>query len=376
MQQDHDVIVIGVGGMGSAALAALARRGVSVCGVERFGVAHDRGSSHGRTRIIRKAYFEHPDYVPLLNRAYELWGELEEAGGIELFRRCGFLTVGQPDSETIRGLEACYAAHDEPHERLGRDQVGERFPQFALEPGMVGFHDPVGGYLRVEACVEQQIDQARAHGAVMLTETPVRSWHAADDGVVVVTDAGELTARRLIISTGAWLAPELRRLGVPTRIWRKVQFWFDSPGASFGDDCLPTFYFETGGGHFYGFPDVEGRGVKVAEHVAETPIDDPDAVDRDVGGEDAPPVQDFLRRHLPRVDPTVAAHAVCMYTMTPDAHFVIDRHPLHPCVVLAGGFSGHGFKFAPAVGEIVADLALEGATVLPIGFLRLDRFRG
>lgn len=373
MPHDHDVIVIGVGGMGSAALAALARRGVAACGIERFGVGHDRGSSHGQTRIIRKAYFEHPDYVPLLNRAYELWAELEASGGVELIDRCGFLTLGKADSETIRGLEACYAAHDLPHERLGGDQLGERFPQFALEPGMVGFHDPLGGYLRVEACVERHVEEARANGAVLLSETPVRSWRVTDDGVVVVTDAGDVSARQLILTTGAWLVPELERLGVATRIQRKVQFWFDSPGESFADGRFPTFYFETDAGHFYGFPDVEER-VKVAEHVADTTIGDPDALDRSVRPDDLPPVRDFLRRYLPAVRPAATAHSVCMYTMTPDAHFVIDHHPRHPRVVLAGGFSGHGFKFAPAIGEILADLVLEGITAQPIDFLRLGRF--
>ena len=374
MQHDHEVIVIGVGGMGSAALAALARRGVAACGIERFAIGHDRGSSHGRTRIIRKAYFEHPDYVPLLDRAYELWDELEASCGEELFRRCGFLTVGQPGGETIEGLEACYAAYDRPHERLAAAQVSERFPQFRLDPGMVGFHDPLGGYLRVEACVERHVEQARARGAVLLSETPVRSWRSTSDGVAVQTDGGEITAGALIVSTGAWLAPELARLGVATRVWRKVQLWFDAPAEGYGDDRLPTFYFETDGGHFYGFPDVEGRGVKVAEHVADTTIEDPDALDRDLRPDDPLPVLGFIRDHLPAVPREIAAHAVCMYTMTPDAHFIIDRHPLHPRVVLAGGFSGHGFKFAPAVGEVLADLAVRGETEHPIGFLGLNRF--
>jgi len=374
---DYDVIVMGVGGMGSAALYSLARRGTKVCGIERFGVAHDQGSSHGDTRIIRKAYFEHPDYMPLLHRAYELWAELEEAGGVDLFNPCGFLTLGHPGSETIRGLEACYAAHDMPHERLDRRHTESRFPQFTVEPGMVGFFDPLGGYLRVEDCVAQHVAQARAAGAELLTDTLVSSWEATDDGVIVCTADAEMSARRLVIATGAWAAPGLERLGIDTHVWRKVLFWYDTPEPGpFLPDSFPTFYVEKSYGHFYGFPSVDNKGVKVAEHLAETPIDDPAALDREVHPEDEPPVQRFVSETFPGVAARHTSHAVCMYTVTPDWNFVIDRHPLYPQVVIVGGFSGHGFKFASVVGEIAADLALEGATRHPIEFLGIGRFAG
>ena len=375
MKHDYEVIVMGVGGMGSAALYALARRGAKVCGIERFGVAHDRGSSHGDTRIIRKAYFEHPDYVPLLHRAYELWAELEEAAGADLFTQCGFLTVAQPGSASIQGLEACYGAHDMPHERLAAAEITERFPQIKPESGAVGFLDPLGGYLRVEDCVTQHIEQARAAGAELLTETAVLSWHPIDGGVVVRTADTEITARRLVMATGAWAAPELERLGVTIQVWRKVLFWYDTPEPGpFLADSFPTFYVEKDYGHFYGFPSVDDQGVKVAEHLAATPIDDPTAVQRALLPEDEPPVQRFLSETFPAVLPGHTKHAVCMYTMTPDENFVIDRHPLHPQVVICGGFSGHGFKFASVVGEIVADLALEGATRHRIEFLGIGRF--
>lgn len=376
MSHDFDVIVVGVGGMGSATLHALARRGASVCGIEQFGVAHDRGSSHGDTRIIRKAYFEHPDYMPLLHRAYELWDELEAAGGPALFERCGFLTVGRRDSETIGGLETCYAAHEVPHERLDRAELQTRWPQLTPEPDAVGFFDPLGGYLRVEECVARHIEQARAAGARLLLDTPVSSWRAWPDGVVVRAAGDELTARRLVLATGAWAAVELEALGVAAQVWRKVVFWYPSPGAELAAERFPTFYVETDYGHFYGVPAINERGVKVGEHLTPTPIEDPGAVGRDLLAGDEPPVRRFVSATLPALPARPAEHAVCLYTVTPDWNFVIDRHPAHDNVLLAGGFSGHGFKFAPVVGEILAELALDGTTRQPIEFLGLGRFAG
>jgi len=372
---DYDVVVMGVGGMGSAALYALARRGVNVCGIERFGVAHDRGSSHGDTRIIRKAYFEHPDYMPLLHRAYELWDELEQAVGTDLFNRCGFLTLAHPASETMRGLEACYAAHDVAHERLDRNQIEDRFPQFHAEPGLVGFFDPFGGYLRVEDCVSQHIERARAAGATLITDTSISSWDAIDDGVIVRTADAEITAARLVIATGAWAAPGLGLLGIEAQVWRKVLFWYDTPEAGpFLADTFPTFFVEKDYGHFYGFPSVDNKGLKVAEHLAETPIEDPSTLNREVLPEDEPLVRRFVSEMFPGVSLPHKLHAVCMYTVTPDRNFVVDLHPLHPQVSIVAGFSGHGFKFASVVGEIAADLAIDGTTAHPIDFLGIDRF--
>ncbi len=375
MEHDYDVIVIGVGGMGAATVYSLARRGARVCGIERHGVAHDLGSSHGHTRIIRKAYFEHPDYVPLLHRGYELWGELEAATGARLVDRCGFLTCGLPDSEAIRGLEASYATHDVPHERLDHAAVEKRFPQFVIDPSAVGFLDPLGGYLRVEECLTAHVEQARAAGAELFFEEPVVSWDAVDGGVTVTTAVREVTAGSLVLTTGAWAAPELTRLGIPTEVWRKVLFWYDTGGAEqYRSDRFPTFYVETEFGHFYGFPSVDGTGLKVAEHFAETPIDDPDSIDRSLLPGDEPPVRRFVTQTFPDITGERTAYAVCMYTMTPDQHFVIDRHPLHPQVVIGAGFSGHGYKFASVVGEVLGDLALEGDTVQPVGFLGFGRF--
>jgi len=373
---DYDVIVMGVGGMGGAALRALARRGAKVCGIERFGIAHDRGSSHGATRIIRKAYFEHPDYVPLLHRAYDLWDELEGATGADLLHRCGFLTCGAPDSETIQGLVRCYGAHDLPHERLEPGDLRRRYPQLSLEGGQVGFLDSLGGYLRVEECVRCLVQEAVDAGAELALDEPVGSWTERDGQVVVASRSGERTASALVLTTGAWAAAELTGLGVAAEVWRKVVFWYPAAEPDrYRETIFPTFYVETDYGHFYGFPAIDERGIKVAEHVAVTPIDDPGAIERQLLPGDELPVRRFLAAVMPGVEPARTAHSVCMYTITPDRHFVVDRHPRHAAVVIGAGFSGHGFKFAPVIGEALADLALEGRSALPIGFLGLDRLR-
>lgn len=372
---DYDVVVMGVGGMGSATLYHLARRGVSVCGIEQYEIAHDRGSSHGDTRIIRKAYFESPEYVPLLHRGYELWAELEAASGCALFEQCGFITCGQPESEAIRCLEACYGAHDVAHERLSEEETRERYPQLRLQEGSVSFLDPFGGFLRVEDCVRCHADQARHEGADLFVGETVLSWDAGDDGVVVRTSERELRAETLVITAGAWAARELNDLGVKTDVWRKVVFWYDSPNIDdFGMDRFPTFYVDTDYGQFYGFPAFDETGLKVAEHADFTLVDDPAMLECDLLPGDEPPISAFLADVFPSMEPERIKHAVCMYTVTPDHHFVIDLHPEHSNVVIGAGFSGHGFKFASVVGEVLADFATERRTEQPIGFLGFDRF--
>ncbi|MCY4606047.1 MAG: FAD-dependent oxidoreductase, partial [Gemmatimonadetes bacterium] len=199
----YDVIVVGAGGMGSAALYHLARRGVRVCAVERFGIAHDRGSSHGDTRIIRKAYMEHPDYVPLLHRAYELWEELEAEEAGELFARVGLLVAGDPDVEAMQGQAACYQEHDLPHEELDGAAIAARYPSLALPAEWSGFYDPLGGFLRVEDCVRQHVALAHKHGAKLYTGEVMLSWRREGEGVVVETERRRLLATRLVLATGA-----------------------------------------------------------------------------------------------------------------------------------------------------------------------------
>lgn len=372
--ENYDMVVLGVGGMGSAVLYTLAKRGFRVCGIEQFGVAHDRGSSHGQTRIIRKAYFEHPHYLPLLNRSYQLWKVLESASGQRLQVRTGLMLAGKPGSKTIKGLERCYAEDAQPHERLSRQKAGNRFPQFRLADGMVVFYDPLAGFLYVEKCVEQHVRLAIAFGATLHTNEAVVSWQAANDRVLVRTAKRQIIGEKLVITAGAWAVRELAVLGLDFEIWRKVVFWYDSPHISqYALHRFPVFYVETEYGHFYGFPAIDELGLKVAEHMRPNPIRDPSQVNRALEAGDEPPVLRFLGETFTNFLPAPKRFSVCMYTRTADGNFILDVHPQHENVIIAAGFSGHGFKFAPVVGEILGDLAVQGGTSHPIDFLRIQR---
>jgi len=379
LAEHYDVVVVGAGGMGSAAIYHLAQCGISVCGIDRFNFVHDRGSSHGETRIIRKAYLEHPDYVPLLDRAYELWGELEAESEAELFTRCGLLALGHGASRVIRGQEACYAEHDLPHEVLGEDELRRRYPALAVGEGWRAYYDPLGGFLRVEDCVEKHLDLAQKHGATLYAGERVLGWESVGDGVRIETDKRQIAAGRLVLTTGPWATPELRSLGIKTQVVRKVLFWYEGEGVEqYAVERLPCFLVgeDDTENTFYGFPAMEPWGLKVADHnvMMHKVVEDPLELNRTLEADDEAPVRRFVERFFPRLRARRSRHAVCMYTMTPDEHFVVDKHPEHAAVVLAAGFSGHGFKFSSVMGEILAELALEGKTRQPIDFLRAGRF--
>lgn len=371
----YDVVVLGVGGMGAAALYHLAKRGLTVCGVEAYAIAHPMGSSYGESRIIRKAYSEHPDYIPLIHRAYALWDELAAEVGKPLREETGLVLAGPPDSEVIKGLDLCYRTHPLPHEKLSPSEAQSRYPMFRFQEDDVVYFDPLGGYLRVEDCVAAHAERAAHHGATLYTTETVLSWQVKGPDVEIVTDRRRLLAGRLVITAGAWAAKLLRSLGISLRVLRKVLLWYqasDSP--EWNTPAMPCYLFARDGGVFYGFPAIGPDGLKVAEHTGGEEIEDPATISRDLMPADEERVLAFLAKTLPAPTPHRTRFSVCMYTMTPDAHFILDRHPVHPQVVLGAGFSGHGFKFASVVGEILADLATEGKTHHPIEFLRLGRF--
>lgn len=374
--EHYDAVVFGLGGMGSAAMYHLAKRGAKVLGIERHGIAHDRGSSHGDTRVIRKAYFEHPDYVPLLDRAYTLWEELQAECDEPLLVKSGAVLAGKPDSDTIRGLERCYREHALPHERLDAAQARLRYPAFHFPDGHVVFVDPSGGYLFVERCIEQHLEMAERHGATVSIHEEVTAWKADDNGVTITTDKRVIEAGALVVTAGAWTSDALDDLGVPLTVLRKVQLWYDSPNiAAYSGSDFPVFYVESDRGSMYGFPAVSEFGMKIAEHTGGSPVADPDAVNRGLEAEDEHAILEFLRETFPEMEPKRTRFSVCMYTMSPDEHFIVDRHPRHPNVALGAGFSGHGFKFASVIGEILAQLVLDKETPHPIGFLGLNRFQ-
>ncbi|MCE9608192.1 MAG: N-methyl-L-tryptophan oxidase [Planctomycetia bacterium] len=384
----HEVLVLGCGGVGSAALMHLARRGLRVLGFDRFPPAHARGSSHGRTRMIRQAYFEHPDYVPLVLRAYALWAELEAATGRKLYEETGLLEIGPSAAQggvVVPGVLASARLHSLAVDELSREECLRRFPGFRVPESMVGVFERRAGFLRVEGCVQAHLDEAVRHGAELRCEETVRGWHvepASAGGashVVVETERGRYEAARLIITAGAWAGELLAGLGVPLVVRRKPQYWFapraDDPLADDYrlDRGAPAFLYETPAGVFYGFPVVGPEGLKCAEHSGgrelTNPLENPQAIDPD----DLARVAGFLQAHLPGISNVLNDHAPCMYTMSPDENFLVDRHPQHPEVVFAAGLSGHGFKFTSVLGEALADLATTGRSALPIEFLKLNR---
>jgi sarcosine oxidase len=375
MSSNFDVIVIGVGGMGSAACLELARRGNRVLGLEQFSLVHARGSSHGHTRIIRTAYYEHPSYVPLVQRAFEKWYDLEQLTGRHLLTDCRCLNVGPPGSELVEGVRASVREHGLAAEELTGEAIVHRFPAFHLPAHHTGILEAAAGFLMVEECVRAHIDAAVSFGAVIQDEEPVRDWKVTPRGVDVTTAKGTYHAQQLIVTAGAWATALLADLGVPLAVMRQTLLWFDAGEgtARFRRDRFPIFIADVPGGPFYGLPAIDRLGVKVARHYGAPELPGPDGVNWTVGEEDVNAMRPLIDTYLPGLG-ALTKGQVCMYTITPDRHFVIDTHQRHPQVAVACGFSGHGFKFAPVVGEILADLVEGGESRHEIGLFSAGRF--
>ena len=372
---EYDAIVVGLGAMGSAAAYHLSRRGQRVLGLDALAPGHANGSSHGESRIIRLAYYEHPDYLPLVRRAYALWAELQDEAREELLRPLGGLFVGRPECEMVAGSIATMRRQGLAHEVPDAAKIRRRVPAFHPDEADVALFDPAAAILFADRCVAAQRRLAMAHGAEILDETPARGWTATADGAEVWTDAGRVRAHRLVVTAGPWLGKLLADLDLPLQVERIPVFhwWPRESPELFAAGRFPVWMWDAGAaGVFYGLPQLDQPGVKAGRH-HNGDWCDPDTVDRVVNERDERLVRDFLARRIPALDGTVVDRFVCLYTDTPDYHFVIDQHPAYPNVVYAGGFSGHGFKFAPVVGEILADLALTGRTVPAAGFLRRER---
>jgi sarcosine oxidase len=373
----YDVIVVGVGGMGSAACWQLARRGQRVLGLERFDIPHNMGSSHGVSRIIRLPYYEDPAYVPLLHRAYELWDEAERATGETLLVTTGSIDGGPEDDELFQGALASARLHNLAHEVLTGAEVNERFPGYRLPAATRAVLQPRGGLIASERAVVAHVRAAQAAGAEIRAREQVLGWEAnpSGEGVVVRTDKGRHEAARLVITAGAWmgeLAAPLAGLAVAER---QVLAWLQPLRPElFTTDRFPVFNLNVAEGRYYGFPVYEVPGFKFGRyhHRGETMA--PDAMRRDIDAEDERLLRQFGERYFPDGSGATMALRACMFTNTPDEHFVIDHDPRHHQVVLASPCSGHGYKFCSVIGEILADLATgDGTTRHDIGFLRLDR---
>ena len=364
----YDAIVLGIGGMGSAACLSLARRGVSVLGLEQFDLAHDRGSSHGNTRMIRKAYFESESYIPLLHRSYALWDGLEKDTQVSLFHRVGLLILGKAGGGiAIDRMQVAAKNHGIRLEVHEAQSLRARFPWFSPPADYMGLFEPDAGYLLVEKCVEAQAKFAEQLGAELHFNETVESWDIVSSGIVVNTTNRKYTCRKLIVAGGPWSGKLLASIGLPLIIRRAPQFWFE---ASMDFSKAPCFAFDLPGQFIYGFPSTKDRGVKIAEYEPKEVVTDPATVNRNILTGDASNIQKCISEYLPSISPVPVASSTCMYTLTPDENFIIDVHPNCSDIVIAAGFSGHGFKFAPLIGECLADLALDGGTKLPIDFLR------
>ncbi len=378
MNSEHfDTIVVGVGGMGSAAVHHLAQRGQRVLGLEQYDIPHEMGSSHGITRVIRLTYFEHPAYVPLLARAFALWRELEQAGGEQLLYITGSLDAGAPDSFVVEGSLSSCADHNLAHEVLTSAELTSRFPGFQLPPEMLAVWQPDGGFLLSERCIVHHVLQAQALGAEVRAREHVIDWEAAPGGVTVRSNRASYSAERLVFTAGAWSQSLVASLGNNAAPERQVMGWFQPAQPQlFALERFPVFNCLVPEGHYYGFPIHGIPGFKIGKyhHLEEqTTADD---VDRGCHPQDEAALRAFTQQYLTGGMGPTQALKPCMFTNTPDGHFIIDRHPEHANVVIAAGFSGHGFKFCSVVGEVVAELALAGKTRHDIEMFRLDRFAG
>jgi sarcosine oxidase len=373
-----DVIVCGLGIMGSATLHHLARRGKRVLGLERHVPGHDRGSSHGRTRIIRLGYFEHPSYVPLLQRAYALWRELEADSARPLLHVTGIAEIGPAAGPLVAGTLASARLHELPHEILPGSELMRRFPAFSVPRDYVAVLQPDGGFIEAEPAVAVHLALAGAAGATIRSSETIHAIEPGVGSVRVITDRGAVEGGAVVVTAGAWTRSLLPGFGATLRVTREVMGWFtvadhDLPAAR----QLPVFIVESRHGMHYGIPELrtsEPARIKVAKHHHRDEEVDPDACDRTVSAEDEALIRAAMAEHLPMANGKLTAAKTCLYTMTPDGDFLIDQLPGAPNVIIASPCSGHGFKFAPVIGEVLADLATTGTTRHDISRFSLRRF--
>jgi sarcosine oxidase len=365
-------IVAGLGAMGSAALYHLASRGLPVAGFDRFAPPHAMGSSHGETRMIREAYYENPRYVPLVRRAYELWHELSARAREPMIHETGGVYAGPPDGELVSGMLSAAREHGIAIEEVTHEKAASQFPWIHFEKSWQIVREPRAGFVYPERCIAAQLTLAAANGGELHTNEPVSSWKADQDGVVVRTSKGEYRAQRLILATGAWMIDTLSDIGVVPVVERQPLFWFEPQATASRPSVVWALEFEHGK-LFYGFPVTEA-GIKVAIHYGGVQRTSPEEIDRTLHDEDV----QLLRRHadvyIPNLLGELTRADVCMYTNTPDLHFVFDAHPRHDNVLVVSACSGHGFKFSNAIGEAAAQWSCDGAPNVDMSLFSLSRF--
>lgn len=373
----HDVIVIGLGAMGSAAAYEIAATGAKVLGIEQFSPLHDKGSSHGRTRMIRKAYLEGDFYIPLLMRSFERWRELSKQSGKTLITECGVFYAAPEGDPIVANTLKSARLYDLKVEELDARVVAERYPAFHPLSDYQCLFEPEAGYVDPDTTLALYQRLAEENGAELLFGERVISLEAGTTEVRVKTDKREYRAYRLVITAGAWLAGLAPKLGLnlPLEVWRMVLHWFRA-GKRGAKPEMPNVWRTKEGGFLYGFPQAPGEeGCKYAFHDRQNRTVDPANPDRNITGDEIAEIIEAVSGFIPALATHLKAKA-CLYTMTPDEHFVIGLHPSLETVAIAGGFSGHGFKFTPVVGEILRDLALDAATEHEIAAFSPERFKG
>lgn len=363
MAKRYDAIVLGLGGMGSAALCALAGRGRSVLGIEQFDLAHELGSSGAGVRIYRFAQFLHPNYVPLMRFAFEQWARLERDAGEQLLFRTGGLDIGTPATEVVRGSKQACALHALPHEVLSAKEVQRRFPAWQLSAGQEAVYQPDAGLIPADRAVLAHISVALQLGAdVRMRERVTRLTERADH-VVVETTSGRYEAGQVVVAAGPWAAEWATSIGARLVPERQVVGWFaPRMNTLFRRGNFPVFVIEDESGNHYGIPEHDRPGLKLGRHGHRNEATTPAGINRDIDAEDAAILTRFTERYFGDRLGGALALKTCLYTNTPDSHFVVDRLPEHRRTWLAGGFSGHGYKFCAGIGEILADLVVDGST--------------
>jgi sarcosine oxidase len=371
----YDAVVIGLGVMGSAALRSLAARGLRVLGIDRHRPPHALGSSHGRARMIREAYFEHPLYVPLVRHAYDLWGRLEQESGKDLLRLTGGAFIGGEDSDLVSGALESSRLHGISIDVVDGAELARLFPAFARQPGIRAVIERRAGYLSPDRCIEALLERAAASGAESLV-AEVIGWGSEGGRLKVTTDDGDHLTDSLVLAAGPWLPGLANKWRLPLTIERVVQAAFATARPEdHTEESLPVFAWEFEPGRiFYGFPAIDGA-VKVGLHHG-APVSDPDSASREVTAADTDEVGALVRKFLPGVNGPPVEADICFYTKTPDGHFLVDRLPGLDHVLLVSACSGHGFKFAPAIGEIVADLLVTDTSDFDLSPFSLGRFEG
>lgn len=371
----YDIIVVGLGAMGGSAAYHCSKRGVSVLGLDANQPNHILGSSHGATRAIRETYFESPEYVPLSQRSAELWRELEDESGTALLTTNGAIYVAPTDHPMAKGVTSAADIHGLDIEHLSVDDMASRFPGFALPEDWAGIYESNGGVLQAETCRQVHVDLAVHHGADLRFGCAVTGWKKNSSGnVVITTTDGEFEAKSMILTLGPWACDALRELDLPITGRRIPIIHFDAiDPARYCSDDMSVYFWATPEGIYAGFPHFDGEGMKIMRHDTGD-VCTPETARRDVTESDIKEISDFANKYMPYANRSVRNSLVGLYTMTPDSHFIIDRHPGFQNVAYATGFSGHGFKFAPVIGEILADMILEGATKHPTRFLAASRF--